>query len=62
MKAFVVCHAIRILALSPIFAVFDINAGIHEEWRAQRDSNPQSSPSEGDALSSSAMGTAPYII
>ena len=26
-------------------------------WRAQRDSNPQSSPSEGDALSSSAMGT-----
>ena len=28
-----------------------------KKWRAQRDSNPQSPPSEGGALSSSAMGT-----
>ncbi len=31
-------------------------------WRAQRDSNPQSPPSEGGALSNYAMGTANLII
>ena len=33
----------RTPALSPIFAVFDKNTGILEEWRAQKDSNPQPS-------------------
>ena len=33
----------RTPALSPIFAVFDKNTVILEEWRAQKDSNPQPS-------------------